>query len=114
MPHESNRRSSEQWTQVLEGAMVCIAAALVCLFLLSQCDPAYAAEEEEETRPRYYVKLVTWYKPEVPPLKQTFSFTWQSQCESFKTSTLDMLSVHLDNDPNFGFTMGDCLKETEE
>jgi hypothetical protein len=92
--------------------MLLIAVGLLCLLMLTNCDPAYA-EEEEETRPRYYVETITWYKPNVEPKKQRYSFTWQSQCESFRLKILDMFAIHSE-DPNFGFVMGECHKETEE
>lgn len=113
MRQEQSPKSTEQWCQVSDGVMVIIAAALLCLGLLSHCDPAYAAEEEEEARPRYYVEAVTWYKPNVEPKKQRYSFTWQSQCESFRVKLLDMFANHSE-DPNFGFAMGECHKEIEE
>lgn len=100
--------------QEFEGIM--IVAILCWITLIASCwdDPAWAAEkEEEEVRPRYYVEMVTWYKPNVEPKKQRYSFTWQSQCESFKLKLLDMFAIHVE-DPNFGFVMGECHKEKEE
>ncbi len=98
--------------QRISGGVIVAIALIMLIAFGCQDDPAFAAEEEEEPEVKYTVSMITWYG-EVKPFKQTFSFQWQTACETFRITTTEKLEAYA-VDPKFGFIMGEeCKKELQ-
>jgi hypothetical protein len=99
--------------QRISGGMIVVMILTLLLAFACHDDPAFAAEEEEAPEPQYVVSMITWYG-ETKPFKQTFSFRWQSACETFRITTTEKLEAYA-TDPLFGFIMSEtCKKELQQ
>jgi hypothetical protein len=99
--------------QRISGGVLAALALTLLLAFACEADPAYAAEEEEEPEVKYTVSMITWYG-ETKPFKQTFSFQWQTACETFRITTTEKLDAYA-TDPLFGFIMSEqCKRELQK